>query len=107
MTFSQAQLNKHCEAYQNVDGVTLHTDFPGNTAANDSGITKATLGTWPDAVTGLMTNYATFASVPAGEYPYAVTWDGTAWVEVIEINLVTTQTIPLTVQLDHYAKVRV
>lgn len=107
MNLNQDQLNKHCEAYQNVDGVTLHTDFPGNTAENDSGITKEALTAWPDPVTGVMSAKAVFDTVPAGDYPYAVTWDGTVPIEVVYINFHPVTTMPLTLVVEHHAKERV
>jgi len=33
-------------------------------------------------------------------------WDGTVFIEAIQINLVTSQTIPVTVTVEHHAKVR-
>lgn len=106
MNLNQDQLNLHCAAYQNVDGVTLHTDYPGNTAANDSGITKEPLSAWPDPVTGVMSAAATFDEVPPGDYPYAVTWDGSVPIEVLAINFHPTTTMPLTVVVEHHAKER-
>lgn len=103
---NQDQLNKASESYQNVDGFTLHTADPGNTGANDSGITKATL-TWGDPVTGVMSATGTFSNVPAGDYPYGGLWDGDVFIEAIALNLVTTQTIPLYVTVEHHAKERV
>lgn len=103
---NQDQLNLACASFQNVDGATLHTDHPGNTGANDSGITKVSLTAWPDPVTGVMSADAPFPSVPAGEYPYLGLWDGTVFIEAIQINLVTSQTIPVTVTVEHHAKVR-
>lgn len=107
MNLAQEQLNKHCEAYQNTDGVTLHTGFPGNTAANDSGIAKEALSAWPDAVTGVMSAQAVFDAVPPGDYPYAVVWDGTTPIEVLQIDFHPTTTMPLTVVVEHHAKERV
>ena len=102
---NQDQLNTLCEAYQNVDGATLHEDYPGNTGANDSGITKVALS-WSDAVTGEMKATATFPTVPAGEYPWAGLWDGTVFIEAVAINLVVTQTIPFYLTVRHYARER-
>lgn len=102
---NQTQLNLACESYQNVDGMTLHTDNPGNIGSNDSGITKESL-VWADAVTGVMSATASFDSVPAGEYPWAGLWDGDVFIEGIQINLVTSQTIPVYLTVEHHAKVR-
>lgn len=102
---NQDQLNKASESYNNIDGMTLHTDDPGNTGANDSGITKSAL-TWGSAVTGVMTATATFTTVPAGEYPWGGLWDGTVFIEKVALNLAPTQTIPLAVRVEHHAKVR-
>ena len=102
---NQDQLNTLCSAYGNVDGVTLHTDDPGNTGANDSGITKVGL-TWGTPVTGVMSATGTFPSVPVGEYPWAGLWDGTVFIDKVAINLVVTQTIPFYLTVEHHAKVR-
>lgn len=104
---NQDQLNKSCESYQNVDGFTLHTDDPGNTGANDSGITKASL-TWGDPVTGVMGAAATFTDVPVGEYPWGGLWDGTVFIEAVPLNLTTFQVLStLTVKVEHHVKERV
>lgn len=104
---NQDQLNKHCLAYNNIDGVTLHTDNPGNTGANDSGVAKATLSAWSTPVTGIMHATASFDSVPAGEYPYIGLWDGTVFIEGQPLNLVVGPVaIPVTVMVEHHAKER-
>lgn len=102
---NQDQLNKASESYNNVDGMTLHTDHPGNTGANDSGITKVSLS-WSTPVTGVMQATGTFPTVPPGEYPYAGLWDGTVFIEAVPINLVVTETIPLYLTVEHHAKER-
>lgn len=102
---NQDQLNALCAAFQNVDGITLHTDVPGNTGANDSGITKVSL-VWGDPVTGVMSGTGTFPTVPAGEYPYVGLWDGTVFIESVQVNLVVSETIPVTITVEHHAQVR-
>ena len=102
---NQDQLNTLCEAYGNVDGVTLHTDNPGNTGDYDSGIAKETL-TWGTPITGVMSATAAFDAVPAGDYPYAGVWAGAVFIEAVPINLVTTETIPFYLTIEHHAKVR-
>jgi hypothetical protein len=103
---NSAQLNLLCGAYQNVDKMSLHTGDPGSNGANDSGITKATLS-WGTPVDGVMSATATFASVPAGNYPYVGLWDGAVFIEGFAFNVVTSQTIPLYVTVQHHAKERV
>lgn len=103
---NQDQLNKAAESYNNVDGFTLHEGDPGNTGANDSGISKATL-TWGDSVTGVMAATALFDEVPPGEYPFGGLWDGAVFIEKVPLNLKISQTIPLAVRVEHHAKVRV
>lgn len=104
---NQDQLNKHCAAYNNIDGATLHTDHPGNTGANDSGVAKEPFSAWPDPVTGVMSATADFDSVPPGEYPYAGVWDGSVFIEAVAINLVVGPVaIPFHFTLEHHAKVR-
>lgn len=103
---NQDQLNLACESFQNVDGVTLHTDDPGNTGENDSGITKEALS-WGDAVTGVMEATATFDDVPAGSYPWAGLWDGTVFIDKMYINFNPSHTMPLYLTVQHHAKVRV
>ena len=103
---NQDQLNTLCESYQNIDGMTLHTDDPGNLGSNDSGIDLAAL-TWSDAVTGVMSATGTFTEVPAGEYPYVGLWDGEVFIESVALNLVVSQTIPVYVTVEHHAKERV
>lgn len=102
---NQTQLNQLCESYQNIDGMTLHTDDPGNLGANDSGLDKATL-TWSDAVSGVMSATGTFAEVEAGDYPYAGLWDDDVFIEAVSLNLVVSQTIPVYVTVEHHAKER-
>ncbi len=104
---NQDQLNKHCAAYNNVDGVTLHTDYPGNTGEYDSGIPKESLS-WSDPVTGVMSATADFDSVPPGEYPYAGLWDGAVFIEALPINLVVGPVaIPFHLTVEHHSKERV
>lgn len=104
---NQEQLNKSCQSYQNIDGLTLHTGDPGNIGANNSGVTKAALA-WGDPVTGVMSATGTFSNVPAGDYPYGGLWDGSVFIEAVKLNLKTTQTLgTLTVQVEHHVKERV
>lgn len=100
---NQTQLNTLCDAYRNVDGITLHDGETGNTGENDSGITKASLS-WGDTVTGSMAATGAFASVPPGDYPYAGLWDGDVFIESVAINLVVSQTIPVYITVEHHAR---
>lgn len=102
---NQEQLNSLCEAYQNVDGMTLHDGDPGNLGDNDSGITKVGLS-WGGAVGGVMSATGSFPAVPPGEYPFAGLWDGTVFIEGVEVNLVVSDTIPVDVTVEHHAQVR-
>lgn len=99
------QLNLLCEAYQNIDKMSLHTGDPGDNGANDSGISKATL-TWGDAAAGVMSTTGTFAEVTAGTYTHVGLWDNTVFIEGLPLNVVVADTIPVYVTVEHHAKVR-
>ena len=80
------QLNTVVTALQNIDKVSLHTDDPGNTGANDSGITKETL-TWSTPSEGWMKATATFTSI-SGTFTHIGLWDGTTYITSRVFNVV-------------------
>ena len=102
---NQAELNSLTEAYNNVDGMTLHTDDPGNTGANDAGLGTESL-TWSSAIGGVMSATASFTDVPAGTYPYAGLWDDDVFIEGVPLTLVVVDPIPVHVTVEHHAKAR-
>lgn len=102
---NQDQINTLCQAYQNIDKMSLHTADPGNTGANDSGITKVALS-WSDPVAGVMSATGTFTEVESGTYTHAGLWDDTVFIEGVAINLVVSQTIPVYLTVEHHVKER-
>lgn len=93
-----AQLNTVVTALQNIDKVSLHTDDPGNTGANDSGETKQTL-TWSTPTGGWMKATATFADV-SGTFTHIGLWDGTDFItsRVLNVDLPTSQNLVVLVE---------
>jgi hypothetical protein len=94
-----SQLNTVCAALQNIDKVSLHTGNPGNTGANDSGITKQT-PTWTTPAGGSMKALVTFTNV-SGTFTHIGLWDGTVFIEsrILNVTLPTTQDLKVLVEI--------
>jgi hypothetical protein len=93
-----SQLNLGVASLQNIDKVSLHTDDPGNTGANDSGVTKQTL-TWSTPSAGWMKATATFTSV-SGTFTHIGLWDGSVFItsRVLNADLPSPQTLIVLVE---------
>ena len=94
-----SQLNTVVTALQNIDKVSLHTDDPGNTGANDSGETKQTLS-WSTPAGGTMKALVTFADV-SGTFTHIGLWDGTVFIEsrILNVTLPTEQDLKVLVEI--------
>jgi hypothetical protein len=93
-----SQLNLGVASLQNIDKVSLHTDDPGNTGANDSGVTKQTL-TWSTPSAGWMKATATFTSV-SGTFTHIGLWDVSVFItsRVLNADLPSPQTLIVLVE---------
>jgi hypothetical protein len=93
-----SQLNTVVTALQNIDKISLHTDDPGNTGANDSGVTKQSL-TWSTPSQGWMKATATFTGV-SGTFTHIGLWDDTVFVtsRILNVTLPTAQTLVVLVE---------
>jgi hypothetical protein len=99
-----SQLNTVVAALQNIDKVSLHTDDPGNTGANDSGETKQTLS-WSTPAGGKMKASATFQDV-SGTFTHIGLWDGLVFVESRTLNVTLPTSQDLVVLVEFGVEVR-
>jgi len=79
------QINLAVASFQNIDKISLHTDDPGNTGANDSGETKQSLS-WSTPAAGRMKASATFANV-TGTFTHIGLWDNTLFIAARPLNV--------------------
>jgi hypothetical protein len=98
------QLNTVVAALQNIDKVSLHTDDPGNTGANDSGITKKSL-TWSTPSGGWMKATATFTGI-AGTFTHIGLWDDTVFITSRILNVTLPSTQDLVVLVEFWVEVK-
>lgn len=92
------QLNLAATSFTNIDKCSLHTDDPGNTGANDSGITHGTV-TWSTPAAGYMYAVCDFTAI-TGEFKYAGFWDGTDFIigRPFEVSLPTAQDLRVLIE---------
>jgi len=92
------QINLAVASFQNIDKISLHTDDPGNTGANDSGETKQTLS-WSTPAAGRMKASATFSSV-SGTFTHIGLWDDTVFIAArpLSVTLPTAQDLIVLVE---------
>ncbi len=75
-----------CEDFTGrVDTMTLHTDAPGTTGTNDSGVTPESL-TWSEPEDGVSSATAVFENL-AGDYPWIGLWDGATFRMGLRVNI--------------------
>lgn len=78
-----AQLNTLCAAYNNVDGMSVHTTS-GVDTSNMLGV-KVALSAWSTPTGGIMTATATFDNI-TGAVCYVRVWDGTTFIDEFPVN---------------------
>jgi hypothetical protein len=99
------ELNLLATAFTNVDKCSLHTDDPGNTGDNDSGITHGTV-TWSTPAAGYMYAVCEFASV-TGTFTHVGLWDDTVFISghVYDVQIPTAQTLKVLIEFQARVKV--